>query len=56
MSQEELISIKVSMPDALRAQFKAACALAGTNMNEQVVKLIHTWLETKNAHCPGHEN
>jgi hypothetical protein len=48
MSEEQSVSIKVSMSDSLRAQFKAACALEGTNMNETILKLIQSWLQEKN--------
>ncbi|MBE7383605.1 MAG: hypothetical protein F6J95_019575 [Leptolyngbya sp. SIO1E4] len=38
------VAIRVQMPDTLRAQFKARCALQGKTMNEVVVALIEKWL------------
>ncbi len=45
MTEEQYASVKVMMPDSLRAQFKAVCALEGISMNEMIVKLVENWLE-----------
>jgi metal-responsive CopG/Arc/MetJ family transcriptional regulator len=45
MAEEQHVSVKVSMPDSLRAQFKAACALERMSMNEMIVKFIKNWLQ-----------
>ena len=45
MSEEHPVKLKISMPDSLRAQFKAACALQKLTMNEAVLTLIKRWLK-----------
>lgn len=47
MSEEKTVSIRVQMPDSLRAKFKAECALKGETMNDVVVSLIEQWLQKK---------
>ncbi len=48
MKKTQSVSVKVSMPDSLRAKFKAVCALKGTNMNETILKLIECWIKEEN--------
>lgn len=43
--EEQSVSLKVSMPDSLRVQFKSACALRKVTMNKAVLSLIKGWLE-----------
>lgn len=43
--ESETVAIRVMMDPALRAQFKAACAIEQRPMNEVVVQLIEQWLQ-----------
>jgi hypothetical protein len=52
MSEERIVAIRVSMPDELRAKFKAQCALESTSMNDVVVDLIQEWLKGKQEGRP----
>ena len=45
MSEEQPVTLKISIPDSLRAQFKSACALQKLTMNETVLALIRDWLK-----------
>lgn len=47
--KEQSVSLKISMPDSLRVQFKAACALQKVTMNKAVLILIKEWL--KGSEC-----
>lgn len=48
--EPKTVAIRVQMPDALRARFKAQCALQSKTMNEVVIELIEGWLsEGSNA-------
>lgn len=48
----KIVAIRVQMPDILRAQFKAQCALQDKTMNEMVITLIEQWLASSPE--PGH--
>jgi hypothetical protein len=43
--ESEPVAIRVMMDPALRAQFKAACAIEQKPMNEVVCELIKFWLQ-----------
>lgn len=45
MNKDHPVSLKVSIPESLRSQFKAACALKKITMNEALICLIRDWLE-----------
>ncbi len=45
----KIVAIRVQMPDPLRAQFKAQCALQSQTMNEVVIQLIEQWLAAASA-------
>jgi len=41
---DKMVAIRVQLPEALRAKFKAQCALQSKTMNEVVTELIEQWL------------
>lgn len=52
MSEEKLVSIRVFMPDDLRAKFKAQCALESRTMNDVVVSLVEEWIQQQKPSNP----
>jgi ParG len=53
MSEGKPVAIRVSMPEDVRARFKAKCALEGVSMNDQVVKLIEQWVQPQQQSKQG---
>ncbi|KAF3890168.1 MULTISPECIES: plasmid partition protein ParG [Nostocales] len=39
----------ISIPDNIKKQFHAACAIRGLKMSQVVVELIEQWLKTNNV-------
>ena len=45
--QEKLVSIRAEIPNDLKLKFKAQCALAGSDMRTELIKLIEKYVEEK---------
>jgi len=43
-SEEKIISLRISMPEELKNEFKAICARQGANMSEVVVKFVKDYI------------
>ncbi|MFM7448543.1 MAG: hypothetical protein ACKO24_08095 [Leptolyngbyaceae cyanobacterium] len=41
------MSLRVFMPEDVRAKFKSVCALENVSMSEKAVELIQEWLQEK---------
>ncbi len=45
--KEKLVSIRAEIPNDLKLQFKAKCALSGSDMRTELIKLIKEYVEEK---------
>ncbi|MEG4246566.1 plasmid partition protein ParG [Microcoleus sp. MON2_D6] len=43
-SEEKIISLRISMPEELKNEFKAICARQGANMSEVIVKFVKGYI------------
>jgi antitoxin component of RelBE/YafQ-DinJ toxin-antitoxin module len=43
-SEEKIISLRISMPEDLKNEFKAICARQGANMSEVIVKFVKGYI------------
>lgn len=50
MSESKQVSVKIYLPEDLRARFKSACALQKVSMNEVLLDFVEDW--TKNKELP----
>lgn len=54
--EDQSVSLKISMPDSLRMQFKSACALRKVTMNKAVLTLIKDWLDEPEGDSPSRKS
>ncbi len=45
MSESKQVSVKIYLPEDLRARFKSACALRKVSMNEVLLDFVQEWTE-----------
>lgn len=50
MSENKTVKIQVQLSEDLRTRFKSKCVLAGTTMNDTVIKLIEDWTSSEESH------
>ena len=51
MNETKQVSVKIYLPEDLRARFKSACALQKVSMNQVLLDFVAEWT-TKHEHPP----
>lgn len=52
MTENKTVSVKIYLPEDLRARFKSACALQKISMNEVLLDFVEEWI-AKNEKPPA---